>query len=665
MLLLQCAACTASFYENQRSPDYAEPSLMAKGRVPFYLQQGAGISLVTRPLARLNNPPGSSYLDVCCGFGFGLDFAVSERGWIGQGIDSAPLAKLGRDILGLDIALRYLEPADAAGLERDVVMSSETIEHVRSPAEFVRTLRWAIKPGGILILTTPDADRLDPSVPPGTLVPMLSPGLHLVFQNRTSLKTLLLKCGFTQVRIEQDAYSIVAYPSDKPFALAEEASVLRGRYRSYLERRAASAPAGSELFFGMAGRALTEAMSDGFIPAAARAWELLAPACRARFGIDLDDPALPPGEAEGAPLERIAELMPLNLASILYARVMMWLAKGLPRSTVEPHLLAAVRAAQSLRGGLNDIAIDDVQTADIGWVSQSEAALCAAERGAPDIVDVLAQLPDAPGPHTGEQDSRRQRTAVRVLTTLLNTGRYDLARAVADAEGQQTAGWSNPNGTDTLLPSALCDGLFCLGVLDPQAPADPARALKRMRRVQDIVLAKEPRAASSALLLAALRGELQALYALGLTEEAGRLQARIAARARLQELVARQLTGLVNAARYIDAMTLVDEERLEQAWWATTDEAAPAPAHALRDALFSLAILNLQQPVDRARARASMRRVQTALEAEGPVSASSGLFQAALQGEAQACAAMGLSAEADRLRHRVQAPAPLQTRESE
>ena len=184
--VLRCTDCPCCFYDDQNPPDYAEPSLLERGRVPFYLQQGAGISLITSPLARVLKPPGSAYLEVGCGFGFGLDFAVNARSWNGKGIDPAPLSDLGRRLLGLDIELRYLEAGDANRFRCDVVMSSETVEHVPSPIGFVRTLASVLKPDGVLILTTPDAEALSPATPPGALVPLLSPGLHPCSRTRTA-----------------------------------------------------------------------------------------------------------------------------------------------------------------------------------------------------------------------------------------------------------------------------------------------------------------------------------------------------------------------------------------------------------------------------------------------------------------------------------------------
>ena len=156
--VLRCLRCTSPFDAVRQPPDYASEAFSARGQAAFYLQQGAGPGLLTRPLAQLRRPPGSRYLEVGCGFGFALDFAVQARGFVGMGIDPGRLAAQGRQAFGLDIALRPLgtdEPALAG--QFDVVMAAETIEHVASPAAFVRTLRRALRPGGVLVLTTPTA----------------------------------------------------------------------------------------------------------------------------------------------------------------------------------------------------------------------------------------------------------------------------------------------------------------------------------------------------------------------------------------------------------------------------------------------------------------------------------------------------------------------------
>ncbi|MGH7211835.1 MAG: class I SAM-dependent methyltransferase, partial [Acetobacteraceae bacterium] len=250
--VLRCPDCTAAFYDDQNPPDYAEESMLGRGRVPFYVQQGAGVWLITRPLAQLRNPPASAYMEVGCGFGFGLDYAIRANGWDGRGIDPAGLSALGRDQLALPIELRYLHDDDEARGSMDVVLGSEVIEHVPSPRAFVRTLRAMLKPSGVLVLTTPNGEHLAPSMPSGALVPLLSPGLHLVFQNPVSLRHLLAEAGFVHVQVETDSHSLVAFASDAPLVLEADPATLRAGYRQHLLARAAATPPGSYVFLGFA-----------------------------------------------------------------------------------------------------------------------------------------------------------------------------------------------------------------------------------------------------------------------------------------------------------------------------------------------------------------------------------------------------------------------------
>src|SRR3984957_12621032 len=210
--VLRCPACGCPFYAEQIPPDYAEDAMLERGRVPFYLQQGAGLSLITRPLAQLRAPAGSAYVEVGCGFGFGLDYARHAKGWTGHGIDPGGISRLGQDMLGVTIARRYLQDTEPTLTGTcDVVMASETIEHVPSPASFVRVLRSLLRRGGTLVLTTPDAADLRPETSTGVLIGLLSPGLHLIFQNRGSLQACLHDSGFKHVSIIKDGHSLVAF----------------------------------------------------------------------------------------------------------------------------------------------------------------------------------------------------------------------------------------------------------------------------------------------------------------------------------------------------------------------------------------------------------------------------------------------------------------------
>ncbi len=93
----------------------------------------------------------------------------------GAGLLCEPLARLGAAVTGVDAAPENIEAAraHAAGLglaidyragelsaqglgQFDLVTCMEVIEHVSDPATFVRELAAHLKPGGLLILSTPN-----------------------------------------------------------------------------------------------------------------------------------------------------------------------------------------------------------------------------------------------------------------------------------------------------------------------------------------------------------------------------------------------------------------------------------------------------------------------------------------------------------------------------
>jgi SAM-dependent methyltransferase len=100
---------------------------------------------------------GTRVLDVACGSGFGMSM-LSDAGAAPIGVDYAgePLGEIKRKRGGARLvradATRL--PLDAASV--DHVVSFETIEHVPDAVALVRELRRVLKPGGKLVLSTPN-----------------------------------------------------------------------------------------------------------------------------------------------------------------------------------------------------------------------------------------------------------------------------------------------------------------------------------------------------------------------------------------------------------------------------------------------------------------------------------------------------------------------------
>ena len=638
--IAHCPECDCRFYDRQISADYEDFELNARGTVPFYVQQNAGVSLITRPLAQTRVPPGSTFMDVGCGFGFSLDYAIHTRGWDGVGIDPVPLAAAGRDALGLPIELRYLRDDDEAAGTMDVVLGSEVVEHVTSPIAFVRTLRTMLKPGGLLILTTPNGADLTREQPSGIIIPLLSPTLHLVIQSRKSLDWLLRRAGFAHVEIEIDSHSLVAFASEAPIDLERDDAVLRRALRSHLESRARTLDPGSDTFFGYAGRAFQESVNDGDLEAADRAWALLEPACQARFGLQLDAMQALPQEVQTCGLERMSQLVPLNLAGLLYGRAIRRLAGGTLRPALIAQFTLASEAADAMRRALSHLAMDDGQTEDIGWTARAEAALCAAAANLPDAVPRLAALP--PSPSGGA--ARRLQIIQRAAALLSNAGHHDRAGAVA--EELQAARFAQPGAH---LTDGERDALFTLAMLDLQAgAADKARAAERFGRVRSSA------AAGSPLWWAALRGTLQALLDLEWTNDVQALVADITQAH--PEIVLDQgiVNQLVNAGQHELARSLVRRGKLDREPYARVGSMLPL-SDEQRDGLFFLGVLDAQigpgnRPVgEPALARHRFARVRAAVGPEH------GLWLAALRGELQALDLLDAREEAAELVRSVRA----------
>src|SRR5208283_4188196 len=114
---------------------------------------------------------------------------------------------------------------------------------------------------------------------------------------------------------------------------------------------------------------------------------------------------------------------------ILYGDAISRLLSGTPREQVERRFVLAAAAAKATRRALGELSMEDGLTEDVGWASTSEALICAAVRGSLDLTRQLRALPVAPPSAGGEV--RRRETGERVLTTLVNSGHFALARKVA------------------------------------------------------------------------------------------------------------------------------------------------------------------------------------------------------------------------------------------
>ena len=496
---LQCPVCGCAFAQDDPAMDY-ELAVEAEKAIAFYVEVAAGLWPIVRALARLRLPPGSTYLEIGCGFGFGLDYALRSRGWTGRGIDPSPFAIAGRDEMGLPIETRYFQTDEAAGTDASAIFASEVIEHMSAPIDFVKTLRAALRPGGVLVLTTPDRHELRPDNTPGQLVQVLSVGAHIVLQTAGSLRQLLHRAGFAHVEVFPNVAQLVAYASDEPLDLQTDASALRADYRAHLERRTAGSAPGSVLWWGFAGRAYQEAVVDSDWAAADMLWAAIAHACRAHFGFDAEDPATYPDIGHKL-IHEHPDLMPPALPTVLYARSLhRMLGGGEPMTALAPLFRAMADVAHNQGISLNAGGQNDMSTVTVERNARSNLAAVAADEGAADALAHLRFATDAYPEHALE-------LARRSFVGLVNAGRNDLAHELLahwDVGAPALDRW--PPGRP--LDPQERDTLFCLGVIELGDGGNLFTAIRRFARVREAV-------ERGGLYWAALRGECVAADQMG------------------------------------------------------------------------------------------------------------------------------------------------------
>jgi SAM-dependent methyltransferase len=392
-ILHVCPNCTARFVDNTQIMDYSTDELIEIGWNNYQVQLGAGVWPISAPLTRIDKPRGARVLEIGGAYGFGLDFCIRARGWQGEGFDPSPLAAFGARELELNIAQEYFEEKNLVDGPWDVAISTEVIEHLEHPPAYFALMRKALAEDGILVVTTPDAEWVTPELSALALMPLLSPGAHLVLQTTDSLRGALQAAGFAHVVVVRESMSLVAYASPLPFTLNDDAAAARAMYRRYLVERGKLTDAMSDLRLGFAGRGLFEAANDDDVDAVEAAWAALLPAVRQRFGIDLEAPVMPEG-AQDASLAELARMMPLGLGMILFGRAMQLLNAGAGRATVLPVFQTALAGVTALQNALGKRSLTDGLSASIGKILRVEILLSQAETANASCLSGLIEIGD-------------------------------------------------------------------------------------------------------------------------------------------------------------------------------------------------------------------------------------------------------------------------------
>jgi SAM-dependent methyltransferase len=176
-----------------------------------------------------------SFLDVGCGMG-GYMLAASELGMTTLGFEpSADHGKIANERLHLDVVNDYFTEDKVGGRKFDVALLSHVIEHIHNPKAFVADLVSVLKPGGKLIMITPNADALSARIT-GRHWPMLVPLDHVTMLTKNSVPWLVPEgCRFEVSTSENPSEFLANFAS-----IAKRA--FKGRATNYAGQAAAPAP---------------------------------------------------------------------------------------------------------------------------------------------------------------------------------------------------------------------------------------------------------------------------------------------------------------------------------------------------------------------------------------------------------------------------------------
>jgi SAM-dependent methyltransferase len=143
-------------------------------------------------------------LDVGCGAG-DLLAAAGARGWEATGIEPyAPAAQAARG-KGLHVEQRAWEEIVLPQERLAAVVFFDSLEHLAAPLRALRVAAAALRRGGVVAITTPDADSWLARLM-GRRWPNLFPLEHRFCFNRYSLRLLVRKAGLRIVEQRRVGY---------------------------------------------------------------------------------------------------------------------------------------------------------------------------------------------------------------------------------------------------------------------------------------------------------------------------------------------------------------------------------------------------------------------------------------------------------------------------
>jgi len=180
----------SEYFEGDSSQGYRSYADMHKALLPHFQRRLRALDTLVPARGRL--------LDYGCAAGYFLQLAQSD-GWRIAGVElSADMARQAEQTLGTSVARDLSQmPPDPF----DVITLWEVIEHLPQPVTQLRRLFDRLRPGGVLMLSTPNTGHWQALREPEAWVGFRPPS-HLLFFTRDTLAEALRHAGFERVVVQ-------------------------------------------------------------------------------------------------------------------------------------------------------------------------------------------------------------------------------------------------------------------------------------------------------------------------------------------------------------------------------------------------------------------------------------------------------------------------------
>ena len=143
-------------------------------------------------------------LDIGCGTGVFLD-ETARAGWEVEGLEVSAYASAAARGRNLRVQTAAIEGATFPAASYDCITMWDVIEHLRDPAGVLARASSALRPGGVLALSTGDLTSVVARLSDRRWH-LLNLPEHLFFFSPASLRALLSRAGLRLVRITREVY---------------------------------------------------------------------------------------------------------------------------------------------------------------------------------------------------------------------------------------------------------------------------------------------------------------------------------------------------------------------------------------------------------------------------------------------------------------------------